>query len=137
MENVALITGIAGIVLSFFSIIILILTRKSILDILNKDSLIFDKNFEIKEKWMVETLNLIDSVETQGQAITSNPEFSKRAKICYNHLICVITNMQLSDEFFDICFNPSANITTDRLKNFKLSCRKDIGFKVKLNKKHK
>ena len=48
IENIAMWGGLAGLAVSIFAIIILYLTRKNILDILDKDVILFNKNFDLK-----------------------------------------------------------------------------------------
>ena len=50
LEKIAMWGGIAGIVVALVAIIVLFLTRANILDILDKDVILFDKNFELKKQ---------------------------------------------------------------------------------------
>lgn len=130
IENVALIAGIIGIVFSILTLIALFLLKKNILDILRKDALIFDKNFELKQKAITESLNIVDEVFVKGKGVILNASFQERSKKCYNELICVLNNTKLADAFYDITLNPNSNITFDKLHIFKMLSRKDLGFKI-------
>ena len=93
LKEVAVGVGIAGIVVAVFAIIILILLKKNITDILNKDAILFSKNFELKKEAINNSLNLVDEVAAKGKTICLNPEFAIKAKDCYNNLLCVVTNV--------------------------------------------
>ncbi|MBE5740911.1 MAG: hypothetical protein E7351_00025 [Clostridiales bacterium] len=130
-ENIAMWGGVAGVVVAVFAVIILYLTRSNILDILQKDVILFDKNFEMKKEAITSALSLIDEIEERGQEVTLRPEFIEKAKTCYNDLICVVSDMKLAEEFYDITLDKDQNINSVRLAHFKLLCRQDIGLKTK------
>lgn len=134
MQIVALMCGIAGIISSFLAIIILFLVRKNILDIVDKEVIIFEGNFAIKKEAIIAAMNLVDHISTKGKHITSNPEYAQRAKQTYNDLLCVSSSEQVPEEFFDIAINQDSMVDHVRIENFKILCRKDIGFKTKLKK---
>ena len=131
LEQIAMWGGIAGIVIALFAMIILFLTRKNILDILQKDVILFDKNFELKKHAIDSALNLIDELEERGESVLSRPDFIEKAKSCYNDLLCVVTDIKLAEEFHAITLENSSNFSTLKLSQFKISCRKDIGLSVK------
>ena len=130
IESVALIAGIIGIVFSALTMVVLFLLKKNVTDILRKDALIFDKNFEIKQKALVESLNIVDEVLAKGKSICSNASFLDRSKKCYNELICVLNNTKLADAFYDIALNPNYIVTMDKVHIYKMLSRKDLGFKI-------
>jgi len=130
LESIAMWGGIAGIFVSVFAIILLYFIKKQISDILNKDAILFDNNFEIKHSAILDSLNLIDELQ-QNNSIKSNAEFIERAKKCHNNLLCVITEVKIADEFFEITLEPNSNISEARILLFKLMCRSDIGLKIK------
>ena len=61
-STVAMWGGVAGLFISIFAIIILYLTRKNILDILDKDVILFGRNFEIKKKTITDAFQIIDEI---------------------------------------------------------------------------
>ena len=130
IESVALIAGIIGIVFSALTMVALFLLKKNITDILRKDALIFDRNFEIKQKALTESLNIVDEVLAKGKGICSNSTFMERSKKCYNELICVLNNTKLADAFYDIALNPNYLVTADKVHIYKMLSRKDLGFKI-------
>ena len=132
-STVAMWGGVAGLIVSIIAIIILFLTRKNIMDILDKDVILFERNFDIKKDAIEKSYKLIDEIQLRGQQITANPEFNERAKTCYNELLCVVSDIAVANEFYDIAVagTPSSE---ERLNAYKISCRGDIGLKTKLPK---
>jgi len=131
MQTIALWCGIAGIISSVLAIIIIFLVRKHIVDILDKDAILFDGSFSVKKEAIAAALNLIDHISSKGKQITFNPEFAMKAKHCYNDLLCVVSNMNIAQEFFNIALDTSIEIAPNQILNFKLLCRQDIGLKTK------
>lgn len=131
IENLAVTCSFIAIFASLITIIIMILVRNNIVHILEKDVVLFDKNFEIKKQAISNALEIIDEVTEYGKQITLRPEFERKAKACYNDLLCVITNVTIADEFYNITLDKNIEITDIRLANFKLLCRNDIGFKTR------
>lgn len=130
IENIALISGIVGIVFSSFTLISLFLLKKNILDILRKDALIFDQNFELKQKYVAESLNLVDEIYEKGRGLIGNANYIERAKKCYNELVCVLNDTKLADVFFDVTMNPNYEVNLEKVRIYKMLCRKDLGFKI-------
>lgn len=132
-STVAMWGGVAGLFVSIISVIILFLTRKNIMDILDKDVILFERNFDIKKNAIEKSYKLIDEIQLRGQQITSNYDFIERAKSCYNELLCVVSDIAVANEFYDIAIagNPSDE---KRLNSYKISCRKDIGLRTKVTK---
>lgn len=131
IESIAMWGGFAGIIVALFAIIILYLTRKNILDILEKDVILFDKNFELKKQAISKALELTDEISLRGKVSASNAEFSKQAKQCYNDLLCVLSDVRVADEFYSIAIDTTVEINDTRIAQFKLMCRNDIGLKTK------
>lgn len=131
LELIAMWGGIAGIIVAFFAIIFLYLTRKNILDILDKDAILLDKNFEIKNKVIQSALAIVDELFAKGPNILYATEFNARAKACYNAMLCTISDMQLIEEFRILTLDNSTELTEFRIIDFKLNCRKDIGLITK------
>lgn len=132
LEQIATWGGVAGVAVSIFAMIILFLTRKNILDILEKDVILFDKNFELKKQAIDNAFKIIDEIENFGQSVTLRPDFKEKAKACYNDLLCVVSDVRVADEFFNLAIDANSELSATRLAQFKISCRKDIG----LNTKH-
>lgn len=130
LENIAMWGGIAGVVVAFLAIIILFLTRQSIIRILDKDTILFDQNFEIKQKAINSALAIADEIVDSNSAVKGSPEFVKRAKAAYNDLMCVLSDVRIADEFYSISIENETVYNEARIAQFKLMCRKDIGLKV-------
>ena len=133
-DKIAMWSGVASIILAIVSIIIIFLTRENILDILDKDVILFDKNFELKKSAIEESLKLIDRIQEGGNSIRLDAGFTEQAKSIYNTLLCVVTDIRLADEFYNISLDTTQIITDARLAKYKLMCRKDIGLKSKHTK---
>lgn len=129
--TVAMWGGVAGLVVSVIAIIIIFLTRKSIVDILDKDVIMFNGNFEIKKNVIEHSFALIDEIITKGEAVLNTADFRSRAEHCYNELLCVVGDIAVANEFHKITISRQSALDMNTLNNFKLLCRKDIGLKVK------
>ena len=134
MENIAMWCGIGSGITSIIAVIVLFLTRKNIVDIIDKDVILFEGNFNVKKEAIAAALNMVDHISTKGKQITLNPDYAQRAKQVYNDLMCVINNQKIAEEFSDITLNQSSYVDDVRIDNFKAMCRKDIGFKAKFKK---
>lgn len=134
LNTIAMWGGIAGIFVSIFAVIILFLTRKNILDILEKDVILFDENFEIKKQTLEGSMKLTDDILKFGERVKLEPNFQDKAKTFYNSLVCVASNVKLIDEFYNIALDNNETIDDVRIANFKLLCRKDIGLSIKKSK---
>lgn len=141
--TIAMWGGVAGLFVSIFAVIIIYLTRKNILDILDKDVILFSRNFELKKTAIENSFKLADEIQEKGEQIVSNLEFNQRAKTVYNELLCVVSDARVADEFYNLAIENTLPITESRIAQFKLHCRKDIGLSVKnsngikKNAKHK
>ena len=130
LENIAMWGGIAGVVVAFLAIIILFLTRQSIIRIIDKDTILFDQNFEIKQKAINSAMAIVDEIVDTNASIKGAPDFTKRAKLAYNDLMCVLSDVRIADEFYSIAIENEITYNEARIAQFKLMCRKDIGLKV-------
>lgn len=135
MQTFAMWSGVAGIIVSLFAVIILFLTRKNILDILDKDVILFDKNFELKKQAISNAFSLLDELKNNS-SIKKDEKFIERAKVCYNDLICVVSNLKIVDDFYAITL-ASGNVSESQIVQFKLACRRDIGLTTKHTKAYK
>lgn len=128
-NTIAMWSGVAGIFASIFAVVVIYLTRKNILDILDKDVILFDKNFEIKKQAIEKSFKLLDDLN-ENSRIATNPEYIRRAKECYNEMICVMTDLKLADLFNTIALK-GGEINSSILAQYKVSCREDLGLKSK------
>lgn len=135
MQTFAMWSGVVGIAVSLFAVIILFLTRKNILDILDKDVILFDKNFELKKKAIEDAFKMLDELKLNPE-LKNDPRFKERAMECYNNLLCVVTCLKLVDDFYSIVFEAGAVIEA-KIVQFKLACRRDIGLSTKHSKAFK
>lgn len=126
--------GFAGIVVSLVAVIILFLTRQNILDILDKDVILFDKNFELKKEAIEKALLMADELGEKGEQIKINYQFNENAKKTYNELLCVVSNMSVADEFYMLAVDSNYAVSPAQIANFKLMCRQDIGLSNKKSK---
>lgn len=130
LETIAMWGGVAGVVLALFAIIILFLTRQNILNILSKDSILYDQNFEVKMRSINLAYEVVDEIAQNGDVVKSNPEFIQKAKRAYNELLCVLSDVRIADEFQTIALENKNPYNIARIAQFKLMCRKDMGLKT-------
>ncbi|MBR2969887.1 MAG: hypothetical protein IKC49_02405 [Clostridia bacterium] len=126
--------SIAGIAVSVIAVIIIFMTRYNILNILDKDIILFDKNFELKKNAINEAMDLADQIAQSGKGATLRADFEEKAKSVYNSLLCIMTNAKIADEFYSIAIDKNASVDNIRIAKFKLACRKDLGLKNKHSK---
>ena len=124
--------GIAAIVIAVFSIVILYLTRNNIIELLDRDVVMYDKNFEIKKECLYEAFNCLDLVAQNGTNIKNNPQFTQRAKQAYNGLLCVVTSPKLYQEFYRMTLDQGDSVySIEDIENFKIACRAELITKQK------
>ena len=126
--------SVAGIAVSVIAVIIILMTRYNILNILDKDIILFDKNFELKKNSINEAMDLVDQVAQSGKGTTLRGDFEEKAKSVYNSLLCIMTNAKIADEFYSIAIDKNESADNIRIAKFKLACRKDLGLKTKSSK---
>ena len=131
MFDITFICSIAGIIVTIIAVIMIFLTRNNILDILDKDIILFDKNFELKKNAINDAMDLVDEVSTNGKEVILRPDFEEKAKSAHNGLLCIVTNVKIADEFYSIAIDKNDIVTPERIAKFKIACRKDIGLKSK------
>ena len=134
LEKIAMWGGIAGIVVALVAIIVLFLTRANILDILDKDVILFDKNFELKKQAIETSMLMIDELDEKGEQLKSSFEFEERAKKIYNELLCVVSDARVADEFYNLTLDKTVALSATSLAHYKLLCRRDIGLSNKKSK---
>ena len=62
-------------VIAIFAIVILYLTRNNIIDLLDRDVIMYDENFQQKKESFEEAFNCLDLVAQNGVDIKNNPQF--------------------------------------------------------------
>jgi len=130
MNFFTLLIGILSIALSIITIIIIFILRKNVIDILNKDAIIFSKNFEIKKAAFDKAMYIIDEIGA-GAPRSKTVEYSRKMNQIYNDLMLVSSDVRIADTFIAITTNLTKVVTSDDVANFKLMCRKDLGFNIK------
>lgn len=131
LEEFALLASLFSIVIAIFAIIIILLLKKNVTDILNKDVILFDKNFDIKKRAIDKSFEVLDELNRAGSSIIKNAEFKSKAVACYNELLCVIGNIKIVDEFYSLAISGEKSLDDNVIARYKLDCRKDIGFRIK------
>ena len=127
MEKIAMWGGIAGIVVAIFAIVILYLTRSNIIDLLDRDVVMYDKNFEIKKDALNEAFNCLDVLAKNGTDVKSNPQYLQRAKEAYNALLCCVNSPKIYQEFYRMAIDSTASATSGlEIEKFKISCRTEL-----------
>lgn len=134
MSSLTLVCAFVSIFASIVCVIIVFLTRKSIVDIVDKDVILFENNFTIKKNAITAALEMVDVIDQHGKQVALNANFIQNAKKCYNDLLCVVGDIAVAKEFYDITLNQAYSVTKDHIEHFKLVCRRDIGFKTKVSK---
>ena len=131
IENIAILAGVSALVVSIMACVAFLLLKKNIKDILQKDALVFDKNFEIKKNAITESFNIVDEVVIQGKSANLENAYIEKVIKCYNDLLCVMSNSQIVDEFYNIALNVNYPVNHRIITDYKLACRNDLGLKTK------
>lgn len=120
--SIAISAGIA-----LFAIVILYLTRSNIIDLLDRDVVMYDKNYELKKEALQDAFNCLDLVAQNGTEIKNNPQFTQRAKEAYNALLCTVTSAKLYQEFYRMALDVNAfGYSVEDIEKFKIACRKEL-----------
>lgn len=135
MEKIAMWGGVAGIVIAIFAMVILYLTRSNIIDLLDRDVVMYDKNYEAKKDALEQAFNCLDTVAQSGVEVKNNLQYAQRAREAYNALLCTMTSSKVYQEFYRLAVDTTtAGYTTEEIERFKISCRIELIGKRK-NKK--
>jgi len=127
IEKIAMWGGIAAIVIAVFAIVILYLTRSNIIDLLDRDVVMYDKNYDSKKESLQEAFNCLDLVAQNGLEIKSNPQFIIRAKEAYNGLLCTVNSAKLYQEFYKMALDVTVgDYSTTDIEKFKIACRSEL-----------
>lgn len=123
--------GVVSIVIcafiAVFAVVILYLTRSNIIDLLDKDVIMYDKNYDLKKESIEEAFNCLDAISQNGAEIKNNAQFVARAKQAYNGLLCTLNSAKLYQEFYRIAIdNTDFNYSIQDIENFKIACRGEL-----------
>ncbi|MBO5910071.1 MAG: hypothetical protein J6Q15_01035 [Clostridia bacterium] len=127
IEKIAMWGGVAAIVISLFAIIILYLTRSNIIDLLDRDVVMYDKNYETKKEALEKAFNCLDLVAQNGVEIKNAPQYSQKAKDAYNALLCTLNSSKLYQEFYRLAVDRTTNgYSIEDIERFKIACRGEL-----------
>ena len=130
MTFFAFLVGIFSLILSVISIVIMFLMRKNMLDILNKDTLVFSKNYEIKKQAFDKAMFVLDDIQL-GAPRSNSVEYSRKMNQIYNDLLTVSSDVRLADTFYAMVKDTSKQLTEADFASFKLLVRKELGLSIK------
>ena len=132
IETIAQWSGFVAIFVAIFAVVILYLTRSNIIDLLDRDVVMYDKNYEAKKEALENAFNCLDAVALSGTDIKNNPQYIQRAKEAYNGLLCTLNSSKLYQEFYRLAIDPTeTEYSIENIEEFKIACR------VELITKHK
>jgi len=114
-------------IIALFAIVILYLTRNNIIDLLDRDVIMYDENFQQKKESFEEAFNCLDLVAQNGVDIKNNPQFIARAKEAYNGLLCTASNPKIYQEFYAKAIDTSSPYSSvEDIEKFKITCRAEL-----------
>lgn len=132
IEKIAMWGGFAGIIIALFAIVILYLTRSNIIELLDRDVVMYDKNYETKKDALQQAFTCLDLVSQNGVEIKNNPQYLQKAKEAYNALLCTVNSAKLYKEFYYLAVdNTTSGYTIEDIEKFKICCRKELIVKSK------
>lgn len=127
IEKIAMWGGVAGIIISVFAIIILFLTRSNIIDILDRDVIMYDKNYELKKDALQKAFTCLDYIAANGTEVKNTPQYIQKAKEAYNGLVCTVNSPKVYQEFYKLAIdNMVDNYTIEDIEKFKIACRIEL-----------
>lgn len=127
LEKIAMWGGLAGVIIAIFAMVILYLTRSNIIDLLDRDVIMYDKNYELKKDALQSAFDCLDVVAQHGENAKNNPQFVKRAKEAYNALLCTVYSPRIYQEFYRYAIDKtSVFVSADELERFKIVCRGEL-----------
>ena len=130
MTFFAFLIGMFSLILSVIAIVIMFLMRKNILDVLNKDTLIFSRNFEIKKQAFDKAMYILDEIQ-MGAPRSNSPEYNRKMNQIYNDLLSVTTDVRIADTFYAMTKDTTKQLTDADFASFKLLVRKELGLSTK------
>lgn len=135
VESISMWGGLAGVVIAVFAIIVLYLTRSNIVDLLDKDAIMYDKVYELKKVAFQNAFDILDHYELYGMEVRGTKQFIQKAKAAYNDLMCMSHNPKIFEDFYTLTLDSNyTQITVQDIADFKALCRQDLGLKNKKNK---
>ncbi len=133
IEKIAMWGGFVAIIVAVFAIIILYLTRSNIIELLDRDVVMYDKNYEAKKEALEQAFKCLDIVATNGVEVKNSPQFIAQAKVAYNSLLCTVYQAQIYQDFYRMTIDPSAEpFSIEDVEKFKISCRRELLAKRKI-----
>lgn len=127
LEKIAMWGGVAAIFVAVFAVIILYLTRSNIIDLLDRDVVMYDKNYEAKKESLETAFRCLDMVATSGVEIKNNPQYIQQAKQAYNGLLCTLNSAKLYQEFYRMAVDQTTfGYTIEDIEKFKIACRGEL-----------
>jgi len=130
MTFFAFLVGMFSLVLSVITIVLMFLLRKNIVNILDKDTLIFSKNFEIKKQAFDKAMYILDEIQ-MGAPRSNTIEYNRKMNQIYNDLLSVSSDVRIADTFFAMVKDTSQQLTEADFASFKLLVRKELGLSSK------
>ena len=128
-----MVSTIICILVAAFAVVLLYLTRSNIIDLLDKDVILYDKNYQLKKEALEEAFNCLDLIAQNGVSIKNNQQFITRAKEAYNALLCTISNAKIYQEFYAKALDISVGgYSVEEIEKFKITCRAELVGKRRL-----
>ena len=122
-----MITTIICVVVALFAVVILYLTRSNIIDLLDRDVVMYDKNYQIKKESLQEAFDCLDLVAQNGFEIKNNQQYISRAKEAYNGLLCSLNSAKLYQQFYAMAIDINVtNYSVEDIEKFKIACRGEL-----------
>ena len=69
-----MVSTIICILVAAFAVVLLYLTRSNIIDLLDKDVILYDKNYQLKKEALEEAFNCLDLIAQNGVSIKNNQQ---------------------------------------------------------------
>ena len=127
IEKIAMWGGFAAIIIAIFAIAILYLTRSNIIDLLDRDVVMYDKNYEAKKEALEQAFKCLDIVASNGTDVKANPQFIAQAKSAYNALLCTVNSAKIYQEFYRMAIDQTEfGYTIEDIEKFKITCRNEL-----------
>ena len=130
MTFFAFLVGMFSLILSVIAIVLMFIMRKNILDVLNKDTLIFSKNFEIKKQAFDKAMYILDEIK-MGAPRSNSVEYNRKMNQIYNDLLSVCSDIRIADTFYAMVKDTLKQLTESDFAGFKLLVRKELGLSTK------
>lgn len=119
--------GVAGLVMSIVAIVVLFLIRGNIIDTLDSDAILYDKNYELKKDALQRAFDCLDHVSQNGVEIKNNPQYLQVAREAYNALLCCVNSPKIYQEFYKLAIDKGEEgYTIEDIEKFKIVCRIEL-----------